>query len=146
PPHNLSKFRPATGRDFPVMHAISSASGAECSDRARPRGGASLIELLVVLCVIGIMVGRLLVALQGEGKRVHATECENKVRERAFGLSQALEAQQRLPAPGEWTVALLPYIEQRPLADAMKQHADPSGKYPRPQLMKCPMQNDFESR
>lgn len=68
------------------------------------------------------------------------------VRQLALGLAQYIDAKEMLPASGEWTVALLPYIEQRPLADAMKNHADAGGKYPRPALMKCPMQNDFESR
>ena len=105
-----------------------------------------MIELLVVLFIIGMMMGLLLPALSGARNRVHATECENNVRQLAFGLSQYIEAKERFPAPGEWTVALLPYIEQRPLADAIKNHTDAGGKYPRPPLMKCPMQNDFESR
>ena len=105
-----------------------------------------MVELLVVLFIIGLMMGLLLPALQGARNRVHARECENNVRQLALGLSQYIDAKEMLPASGDWTVALLPYIEQRPLADAMKNHADAGGKYPRPALMKCPMQNDFESR
>ena len=105
-----------------------------------------MVELLVVLFIIGLMMGLLLPALQGARNRVHATECENNIRQLAKGLWQYIDAKEMLPASGEWTVALLPYIEQRPLADAMKSHADAGGKYPRPALMKCPMQNDFESR
>ena len=115
-------------------------------DRARLRRGASLIELLVVLFVMGIMMGMLLPALQGARNRAHATECENNVRQLELAMWQYIEAKEAIPAPGEWTVAILPYIEQRPLADAMKSHADPGGKYPRPALMRCPMQNDFDSR
>ncbi len=105
-----------------------------------------MVELLVVLFIIGIMMGLLLPALQGARNRVHATECENNVRQLALALAQYIDAKETLPATGEWTVAVLPYIEQRPLADAMKSHADAGGKYPRPPLMRCPMQNDFESR
>lgn len=105
-----------------------------------------MVELLVVLFIMGIMMGLLLPALQGARNRVQATECENNVRQLAMGLGQYIDAKEVLPAPGQWTVALLPYIEQRPLADAIKNHLDAGGKYPRPPLMKCPMQNDFESR
>ena len=127
------------------MNALSTCF----SNRAlldRPRRAASLIELLVVLFIMGIMMGMLLPALQGARNRVHATECENNVRQLALAMWQYIEAKEAIPAPGEWTVAILPYIEQRPLADAMKSHADPGGKYPRPALMRCPMQNDFDSR
>jgi len=128
------------------MSNFPSDSSAGCKARAQPQLGASLIELLVVLFIIGIMMGLLLPALQGARNRVQATECENNVRQLALGLAQYIDAKEILPSPGQWTVAVLPYIEERLLADAMKNHADAGGKYPRPPLMKCPMQNDFESR
>jgi hypothetical protein len=113
---------------------------------ARPRHAASLVELLVVLFIMGIMMGLLLPALQGARNRAHATVCENNVRQLALALSRFDDVKRKFPAPGEWTIVVLPWIEQRPLADAIKYNADPGGKYPRPPLMKCPMQEDFDSR
>src|SRR5688572_2398204 len=113
---------------------------------ARPRHAASLIELLVVLFIMGIMMGLLLPALQGARNRADAVACENNVRQLAMALSQFEDVKEKFPAPEEWTVAVLPWIEQRSLADAIKYQTDPGGKYPRPPLMQCPMQSDVESR
>jgi prepilin-type N-terminal cleavage/methylation domain-containing protein len=113
---------------------------------ARLRHGASLIELLVVLFIIGILMGLLLPALQGARNKADQVVCENNVRQLAMALSRFDDRKRKFPGPGEWTVAVLQYIEQRPLADAIKYNADPGGKYPRPPLFTCPMQNDFESR
>jgi hypothetical protein len=110
------------------------------------RRAATLIELLVVLFIMGIMMGMLLPALQGARAKAHEAACENNVRQLAMALSRFEDAKRKFPGPGEWTVAVLPYIEQQVLADEIKYQTEPGGKYPRPPLMTCPMQNDFESR
>lgn len=125
------------------------ASLPNFSDRAvstRLRRAVSLVELLVVLFIMGIMMGMLLPALQGARNKADEAVCENNVRQLAMALSRFIDVKERLPAPGEWTVAVLQYIEQRPLADSIKHNADPGGKYPRPPLLVCPMQTDFDSR
>jgi prepilin-type N-terminal cleavage/methylation domain-containing protein len=121
-------------------------SFSACADLTRPRRGASLIELLVVLFIMGILMGLLLPALQGARNKADEKVCENNVRQLAMALSRFEDAKRKFPGPEEWTVAVLPYIEQQILADAIKYNADPGGKYPRPPLFACPMQNDFDSR
>ncbi len=79
---------------------IVSSYYSQRGERARRRRGASLIELLVVLFIMGIMMGMLLPALQGARNRAHATECENNVRQLAMALWQYIEAKEKLPAAG----------------------------------------------
>lgn len=113
---------------------------------AKRRVAVSLIELLVVMLIMGIMMGMLLPALQSARNRADEAVCQNNVYQLTHGLGQFQEAKRRPPLPREWTVGLLPWIEQRPLSDAIKHQSEPSGKYPRPVLMRCPMQEDFSSR
>jgi hypothetical protein len=102
--------------------------------------------MLVVLFIMGCMIGLLLPALHGARCRAHATVCENNVRQLGFALSRHDGVKKKFPGPGQWTVAVLPYIEQQPLASFMKANGDAGGRYPRPPLMKCPMQAEFDSR
>lgn len=108
--------------------------------------GASLIELLVVIFIMGMMMSLLLPALQRARSRVEETVCENKVRQLQMGLSQFIDGKERFPAPSHWTVDLLPWIEQRPLADIMKNGFTIGDDFPRPPLMNCPFQPEMDSR
>jgi type II secretory pathway pseudopilin PulG len=113
----------------------------------RPRRpAASLIELLVVLFIMGLMMGLLLPALQGARDRAEQTVCENNVHQLHIALSAYIGAKKRFPAPNRWTIELLPWIEQRPLYDAIKYNKDPNAAFPRPPIMRCPMQDDLPSR
>jgi hypothetical protein len=108
--------------------------------------GASLIELLVVLFIIGTMMGLLLPALHRARLRAEETVCDNNVRQLRMALGQFIDAKHRFPAPHQWTVDLLPWIEQRPLADIMKHGYSIGADFPRPPLMQCPFQPEFDSR
>jgi hypothetical protein len=108
--------------------------------------GASLIELLVVLFIMGTMMGLLLPALHRARLRAEETVCDNNVRQLRMALGQFIGAKERFPAPNQWTVDLLPWIEQRPLADIMKQGYSIGADFPRPPLMQCPFQPEFDSR
>jgi hypothetical protein len=112
----------------------------------RSRAAASLIELLVVLFIMGIMMGLLLPALNNARNQAQAKVCQNNVRQLDLALYQFVDAKRRHPDPSWWTVDILPWIEQRPLAELMKQNKDPNPKFPRPPIMRCPMQDDVLSR
>jgi prepilin-type N-terminal cleavage/methylation domain-containing protein len=110
------------------------------------RAGASLIELLVVLFIMGIMMGLLFPAIQNARARVSVTVCQNNVYQLQHALSQFINAKRRFPLPGRWSVDLLPWIEQRELAYAIDANRDPNARFDRPKLFHCPLQEDFESR
>ncbi len=113
---------------------------------SRQRHAASLIELLVVLVIMGMMTSLLLPALQGARNRAQDTVCQNNVRQLHMALGQFIQAKRRFPDPHRWTVDILKWIEQRPLADVMKDNYDPNAEFPRPPLLRCPMQEDIPSR
>ncbi len=108
--------------------------------------GASLIELLVVIFIMGIMMSLLLPALQRARLKAEESVCENNLYQLKFGLQHFLEVNRKFPAPNYWTVDILPYIEQRPLADTMKSGFAPDAVLPRPPVMQCRLQTDFDSR
>ena len=87
----------------------------------RRRCGTTLIELLVVIGIMGILLSLLLPAYaDGTGKcrrdglqeqRAAAPVCHAQLRPaRSSGCRR----------PNRWTVDLLPYLEERPLANALK--------------------------
>ncbi len=104
--------------------------------RRTKRTGFTLVELLVVIAIIGILVGLLLPAVQAAREAARRTQCVNNIRNLALSVVnfegakksypgyQNLFAFQKAGASGEpsgkvgtWVVALLPYLEQQPLAD-----------------------------
>jgi len=107
--------------------------------------GASLIELLVVFFIISIMLGLLLPALQGVRARADATSCQNNVRQFGSALSRYIDTQKRFPPEKQWTIAVLKYIEEDALADALAHGISPNIKYARPKVMRCPSQTEVDS-
>lgn len=110
------------------------------------RRAASLIELLVVLFIMGLMMGLLFPAIQNARARVNVTVCQNNVYQLRHALIQFIQAKRTFPRPQAWSVDLLPWIEQRPLAEAFKYNKIPNPAFARPKLFHCPMQEDFDSR
>jgi hypothetical protein len=117
------------------------ASGAP-----RFRAAASLIELLVVLFIMGVMLSLLLPALSGARARAQATACQNNVRQLSMALSRSIQVTKRFPLPNRWTVDCLRWMEEAPLYQVMKNNFNPDTEFPRPPLLRCPMQEDFPSR
>jgi prepilin-type N-terminal cleavage/methylation domain-containing protein len=114
--------------------------------RAPNSGGVSLIELLVVMFIIGVMISLLMPALGAARRRVRATECENNLHQLRIALTNSINVKRAFPAPHRWTVELLPWIGEQPLADLIRTSPNAEGPFPRPPVMQCPLQIDFESR
>lgn len=106
------------------------------------RQGFTLVELLVVIAIIGILVGLLLPAVQAAREAARRMQCSNNLKQLSLAEHNYESANRRFtalgytnnPGLGRWnwrryafTIALLPYIEQNPLANAMSARAKPAG-------------------
>ncbi len=91
--------------------------------------GFTLVELLVVIAIIGILVGLLLPAVQAAREAARRMQCSNNVKQLSLGLLNYESTYRRFPyavRPGgnnsgwgaSFYVRLLPFIEQRAMADA----------------------------
>ncbi len=98
--------------------------------KRRDRGAFTLVELLVAIAIIGVLVALLLPAVQAAREAARRSSCKNNLRQLALGMHSYESAVGELPpgyeyAPGpegnrrgySWAVHLLPYVEQRALAD-----------------------------
>lgn len=96
--------------------------------------GFTLVELLVVIAIIGVLVGLLLPAVQAAREAARRMSCSNNLKQIGLALHNYHDTFQRLP-PGiiddsssqssavagwGWCVAILPFVEQTTLFDAMR--------------------------
>jgi len=89
------------------------------------RPAFTLIELLVVIAVMALLLALLLPALQQVRDAAHATRCRSHLRQLALA-ARAFETEQGHFPAGHWkqddiehgwAPSLLPYLDQRPLAE-----------------------------
>ncbi|MEN6492895.1 MAG: DUF1559 domain-containing protein [Thermoguttaceae bacterium] len=103
----------------------------------RPRRGFTLVELLVVIAIIGILIALLLPAVQAAREAARRAQCTNHLKQICLALHNYMDThREMLPRGAEITrgqacccanadyglghtvhTMLLPYIEQRALAD-----------------------------
>ena len=90
------------------------------------RRGFTLIELLVVIAIIGVLIALLLPAVQAAREAARRAQCVNNLKQIGLGVHNYVNTNDRLPigqdvytdAPRgyriltNWSVSLLPYLEQ----------------------------------
>jgi prepilin-type N-terminal cleavage/methylation domain-containing protein len=108
--------------------------------------GLTLIELLVVLFIIGLMMALLLPAIQAARSKAQTTLCQNNVRQLGFALSRYIDTSNRFPEPNHWSIDVLKWIEEWPLADELAGTIPEGAVYRRPPLFHCPFQPDLDSK
>ena len=109
----------------------------------RPRGGFTLIELLVVIAIIAVLIALLLPAVQAAREAARRAQCGNNVKQIGLAFHNYHQANNCFPVGGyggalptvavgdqpgtralrigSWGQAILPYLEQGPLFNAINQ-------------------------
>ncbi len=99
--------------------------GELVNDRWDPRAGLTLIELLVVISIIGLLIALVLPAVQASREAARRMQCANNLKQ--FGIAiLGYESTYRVLPIGSSSgntyslhAVLLPYLDQRPLYDAL---------------------------
>ncbi len=92
----------------------------------RPLHGFTLVELLVVITIIGILIALLLPAVQSAREAARRMQCSNNLKQMGLALHNYAAAQREYfpiggvgPAKHALFTAMLPYLEQQALHDAL---------------------------
>ncbi len=106
--------------------------------RRRWSGGFTLVELLVVIAIIGILVALLLPAIQAARESARRAQCTSNLKNVALALHNYHDTKKEFPAAirypantnyqplddtrlfWNWAIDILPYLEEKTLADAFK--------------------------
>jgi len=85
--------------------------------------GFTLVELLVVIAIIGILVALLLPAIQSARESARRAQCVNNLKQVGVAFQNYHDTYKQLPVGaysccwGTWQMAILPFIEEKQLAD-----------------------------
>lgn len=118
------------------------------------RAGASIVETLVVIAILGVLLALLFPALQSAHRRALEAECKNNLHQVNLAITQFAETHKRLPGPGSkglvggWTINVLPFLEQKNLRDRVTPgqpiQAAPEFLVRQPPILRCPVRADAE--
>src|SRR5688572_26703413 len=115
------------------------------SVRRRQSAGFTLVELLVVIAIIGVLVALLLPAVQAAREAARRSQCSNALKQLGLALHNYADVFKVFPprrgGTGSSTppdnanqnrlsafIPLLPFIEQKPLADSIAAGGTYNGK------------------
>jgi prepilin-type N-terminal cleavage/methylation domain-containing protein/prepilin-type processing-associated H-X9-DG protein len=85
--------------------------------------GFTLVELLVVIAIIGILVALLLPAIQAAREAARRGQCTNNLKQLGIAMQNYHDTYKTLPPGnhsccwGTWQMSILPFIEEKQLAD-----------------------------
>ena len=135
-------------------------------DRKKCRG-FTLIELLVVIAIIAVLIALLLPAVQQAREAARRTQCRSQLKQIGLALHNYHDVYNKFPADATWTYtsptgtmsprnfswigAILPYIDQSPLYNAINYSAPALGQLINGQKLEqikvrvliCPSDNGF---
>ena len=104
--------------------------------RVRDRKGFTLIELLVVIAIIAVLIALLLPAVQAARAAARRIQCVNNMKQIGIAMHNYHDVVGTLPpgtvgcCNGTWQAFILPYFEQRALANSYNfstpRYVDPS--------------------
>jgi type II secretory pathway pseudopilin PulG len=115
------------------------------------------VELLVVILIISVLIALLLPALQRARESASRVTCKNNLRQLSLAMRGCMEFHKKIPAPappdsvGGWSIAILPFMEEKSMADDFRKHPSlKPGKIStfamwRPGIMTCPAAYDGQS-
>ena len=112
--------------------------------KGRLRIGFTLVELLVVIAIIGILIALLLPAVQAAREAARRAQCVNNLKQIGIAMHNYHDTYKQLPysswshdttflkGQADWhnghrgtiLMKLLPYMEQQPIYDAMKDQSN----------------------
>jgi prepilin-type N-terminal cleavage/methylation domain-containing protein len=114
------------------------------------RFGVTLLETIVVLAIIAVLLALLFPAVQRARNAAQDSVCKNNLHQLVLAVEHYRSATKKLPAPEQpntvsgWAIDILPFLEERGLADQLA--GFPSINQPsilphishRPRIMTCP--------
>jgi hypothetical protein len=89
------------------------------------RYGISLIETIVVLFIIAVLLGLLVPAVHMAHEAARGASCQNNLHQLVVALEQYRVTTTKFPKPappdavGGWAIVILPFLDDRPLADSL---------------------------
>jgi prepilin-type N-terminal cleavage/methylation domain-containing protein/prepilin-type processing-associated H-X9-DG protein len=109
-------------------HEDSRGFAARPSQSSR-RAAFSLLELLIVLCIIGVVIALLLPARRSAGPAARRTQCKNNLKQIGLALHNYADVHGSFPPAytvdeegrplHSWRTLILPYVDQGPLYNSI---------------------------
>jgi prepilin-type N-terminal cleavage/methylation domain-containing protein len=112
---------------------------------SRRQDGATLLELIIVLFIIGLMASLLFPAVQSARAKANTVACQNHVRQVGMALGQFINVKKRFPFLNQWTVDILKWMEEEPLSMQFVNGVPSRPELPRPPLLRCAGQPEVNS-